>query len=96
MVGHCGGRKTDGDCVHRVTLADTASGWTECVAMRTRNQMLAMEAFDKVTADLPFAMLRWMSDPLVHMHARNRWLKSLVERVSTQGTARVDLSVAAG
>jgi hypothetical protein len=43
-------------------LTDIASGWTECVAMRTRNQMLIIEGFDKVAAELPFAMLGVDSD----------------------------------
>ena len=62
MVEHCGDPKTDGDFVHTLTLTDIASGWTECVAMRTRNQMLVIEAFDKVSVDLPFAMLGVDSD----------------------------------
>jgi hypothetical protein len=48
MVEHCGGVKTDGDFVHTLTLTDIASGWTECVSMRMRNQMLIIEALDKV------------------------------------------------
>lgn len=56
MVEHCGGSKTDGEFVHTLTLTDIASGWTECVAMRTRNQMLVIDAFEKVAAGLPFAM----------------------------------------
>jgi hypothetical protein len=62
MVEHCGGPKTDGDYVHTLTLTDIASGWTECVAMRVRDQMLVVEAFEKVAADLPFAMLGVDSD----------------------------------
>ena len=62
MVEHCGGPKTDGDYVHTLTLTDIASGWTECVAMRMRNQMLVIEGFDSVAADLPFAMLGVDSD----------------------------------
>ena len=45
MVEHCGGAKTEGDYVHTLTLTDIASGWTECVAMRVRDQMLVIEAF---------------------------------------------------
>ncbi|MFM0557696.1 hypothetical protein P0D69_43190 [Paraburkholderia sediminicola] len=55
MVEHCGGPKTDGEFVHTLTLTDIPSGWTECVAMRTRNQVLVIEA-EKVATDLPFAM----------------------------------------
>ncbi|MFN9503898.1 MAG: transposase family protein [Rubrivivax sp.] len=62
MVEHCGGPKTDGDYVHTLTLTDIATGWTECVAMRVRDQMLVIEAFDKVAAELPFAMLGVDSD----------------------------------
>lgn len=62
MVEHCGGSKTDGEFVHTLTLTDIASGWTECVAMRTRNQMRVIEAFEKAAADLPFAMLGVDSD----------------------------------
>src|ERR1700738_5222230 len=51
MVEHCGGSKTDGEFVHTLTLTDIASGWTECVAMRTRNQMLVIEALEKAAAD---------------------------------------------
>lgn len=62
MVEHCGGVKTGGDFVHTLTLTDIASGWTECVSMRVRNQMLVIEALDKVAIDLPFAMLGVDSD----------------------------------
>jgi hypothetical protein len=62
MVEHCGGPKTDGDFVHSLVLTDIASGWTECAAMRVRNQILVIEGFDKVAADLPFEMLGVDSD----------------------------------
>jgi len=45
-----------------LTLTDIATGWTECVAMRVRNQMLVIEGLDKAAADLPFAMLGVDSD----------------------------------
>ena len=57
MVEHCGGPKTDGNYVHTLVLTDIASGWTECVAMPVRNQLLIVEAMIKVAADLPFPML---------------------------------------
>jgi hypothetical protein len=38
MVEHCGGVKTEGEFVHTLTMTDIASGWTECVAMRVRDQ----------------------------------------------------------
>jgi hypothetical protein len=62
MVEHCGGPKTDGDYVHTLTLTDIATGWTECVALRMREQMLVIEAFDKVADELPFPMLGVDSD----------------------------------
>ncbi len=62
MVEHCGGPKTDGDYVHSLVLTDIASGWTECVAMRLRNQWLVIESLVKVADDLPFAMLGVDSD----------------------------------
>ncbi|WP_239142695.1 hypothetical protein [Variovorax sp. WS11] len=72
MVEHCGGPKTDGDYVHTLTLTDIASGWTECVAMRMRDQMLVIEAFEKVAADLPFAMLGIDSGQRQHLHEPSR------------------------
>lgn len=57
MVEHCGGRKYDGNFVHTLTMTDIASGWTECVAMPVRNQVLVVEGFAKVAAALPFPML---------------------------------------
>lgn len=62
MVEHCGGPKTDGDYVHTLTLTDIATGWTECVALRVREQMLVVDAFDKVADVLPFPMLGVDSD----------------------------------
>ena len=62
MVEHCGGVKTEGEFVHTLTMTDIASGWTECVAMRVRDQMLVIEAFVKVAAELPFTMLGVDSD----------------------------------
>jgi len=57
MVEHCGGVKAEGEFVHTLTMTDIASGWTECVAMRVRDQMLIIEAFEDVAAELPFTML---------------------------------------
>jgi hypothetical protein len=61
-VEHCGGVKNQGEFVHTLRLTDIASGWTECVAMPGTSQMLVIEAFEKVAADLPFAMLGVDSD----------------------------------
>jgi len=62
MVEHCGGPKTDGDFVHSLVLTDIASGWTECLAMRMRNQDLVIEGFKKAACDLSFPMLGVDSD----------------------------------
>ena len=62
MVEHCGGRKYDGNFVHTLTMTDISSGWTECVAMPVRNQLLVVEGFAKFTAALPFPMLGVDSD----------------------------------
>ena len=62
MVERCDGPKIDGDFTHTLTLTDIASGSTECVAMRLRNQMLVMEGFEKAVAYLPFTMLGVDSD----------------------------------
>lgn len=62
MVEHCGGPKTDGDYVHTLTMTDIATGWTECVAMRMREQMLIVGALDQVANVLPFPMLGVDSD----------------------------------
>jgi hypothetical protein len=55
MVEHCGPHNA-GDFVHTLVLTDIASGWTECIAMPTRNQALVCEAFNRAAADLPFAI----------------------------------------
>ena len=57
MVEHYGGIRTGGDFAHTLTLTDIASDWAECVVLRVREQMLIVEAFDKVASELPFAML---------------------------------------
>lgn len=57
MVEHCGGPKTDGNYVHTLVLTDIDSGWTECVAMPVRNQLLVVQGMAKVAADLPFSIL---------------------------------------
>ena len=86
MVEHCGGPKTDGDYVHTLTLTDIASGWTECMAMRVRDQMLVIEAFEKVAADLSFAMLGVDSDTLAEPTRVNcRYTR--LDRTSRSSTA---------
>ena len=43
--------------MHTLTLTVIASDRVECVAILVRKQMLVIEGFDKVAADLPSAML---------------------------------------
>jgi len=62
MVEYCGGPKTDGAFIHTLKLTDIASDWTECIAMRLRNQMLVIEGLEKAAADLPFTILGLNSD----------------------------------
>lgn len=62
IVEHCGGAKTDGDFVHSLVLTDIASGWTECIAMPVRNELLVVEALSIAATDLPFPMLRVDTD----------------------------------
>ena len=45
-----------------LTITDIATGWTECVAMRIREQMLIVGAFEQVAGELPFPMLGVDSD----------------------------------
>ena len=56
LVEHCGGVKQDGDFVHSLVMTDIASGWTECIAMQVRNQLLVVEGFAKASQDMPFAI----------------------------------------
>jgi len=55
LVEHCGGI-TEGTFVHSLVLTDVASGWTECVAMPAREQLLVIEGFAYARKQLPFPM----------------------------------------
>ncbi len=56
LVEHCGGVKQDGNFVHSLVMTDIATGWTECIALPVRNQLLVVEGFAKAGQDLPFAI----------------------------------------
>ena len=56
MVEHCGGPKHDGNFVHSFVLTDIASGWTECIALPMRNQVLTIRAIVQAQHQLPFKM----------------------------------------
>ena len=61
FVEHCGGI-AEGTFVHSLVLTDVASGWTECVALPAREQLLVIEGFAKVCAELPFPIHGLNSD----------------------------------
>ena len=62
LVEHFGGPKVDGNFVHLLVLTDIATGWTECIAMQVRNQLLVVEGFAKAANDLPFPIIGIDSD----------------------------------
>jgi len=63
---HFAGTKTDGGFVHTPTLTDIASGWTQCLFIRTNKQMLRIEALKKVASDL----VRLLRET---RHAQKKW-----------------------
>ncbi|WP_124320879.1 hypothetical protein [Pseudomonas chlororaphis] len=56
LVTHCG-RHLSGTFLWTLSLADIASGWTECAALPARNAELIIRAFDRVQKSLPFPLL---------------------------------------
>lgn len=56
LVTHCGTRAS-GSFVHTMVLTDVASGWTECIALPVREQVLIVEAITAAAARLPFPLL---------------------------------------
>jgi hypothetical protein len=61
FVEHCGGI-AEGTFVHSLVLTDVASGWTECVALPAREQLLVIEGFTYARKQLPFPMRGLNSD----------------------------------
>jgi len=61
FVEHCGG-VAEGTFVHSLVLTDVASGWTECVALPAREQILVIEGFAQVRAVLPFPVRGFNGD----------------------------------
>ena len=53
LVAHCGGWMA-GSVVHTLLLTDVATGWTECVPLIARDQVLIVEALEQVRKALPF------------------------------------------
>ena len=56
LVVHCGTRLV-GSFVHSLVLTDIASGWTECVALPVREQILIVEAINGLRPRLPFPLM---------------------------------------
>jgi hypothetical protein len=55
LVAHCGGSMA-GSVVHTLVLTDVATGWTECVPLIARDQILIVEALEQVRKRLPFPL----------------------------------------
>ena len=56
LVVHSG-PSTRGSYVQTLVLTDIASGWTECAPLLVREQHLLTEVLNKLTAEMPFALL---------------------------------------
>lgn len=61
LVAHCGDTM-EGQFVNTLTCVDISTGWTECLAVLTRNKQTVFEAIKVVRARLPFALLGIDSD----------------------------------
>jgi hypothetical protein len=61
LVAHCGDTM-EGQFVNTLTCVDVSTGWTECLAVLTRNKQTVFEAIKVVRARLPFALLGIDSD----------------------------------
>ena len=57
LVEHCGGVKQDRNFVHSLVMTDIASGWTECLSMQVRNQLLVVEGIAPAQSVLPFSIV---------------------------------------
>jgi len=61
LVAHCG-ETAEGQFVNTLTCVDVSTGWTECLAVRQRNQQTVFEAIQAMRARLPFSLLGIDSD----------------------------------
>jgi hypothetical protein len=61
LVAHCG-ETTEGQFVNTLTCTDISTGWTECLAVRQRNQQTVFEAIQTMRTRLPFLLLGLDSD----------------------------------
>lgn len=61
LVAH-GGESVAGCFAHTLTLTDIASGWTECVALATREGSLIVEALECLRTTMPFPLRGFDTD----------------------------------
>lgn len=60
FVAHSG-TSSSGSFVQTMVLTDIATGWTECVAIRTRESGLVITAVKQACSLIPFPLLVWTS-----------------------------------
>jgi hypothetical protein len=56
LVAHCGDT-VEGQFVNTLTCVDVSTGWTECLAVLSRNKLTVLEAIKVMRTRLPFALL---------------------------------------
>ena len=61
LVAHCGAT-TAGQYLNTLTVTDLATGWTECLAILHKSQLLVSEAIRALRTRLPFPLLGIDSD----------------------------------
>ena len=61
LVAHCGDT-VEGQFVNTLTCVDVSTGWTECLAVLTRNKQIVFEAIKVMRSLLPFDLLGIDSD----------------------------------
>jgi hypothetical protein len=73
---HHSGPHTDGTYVHTLQLIDVATGWSERVAVLGRGYLAMQDAFQRILARLPFAVLELHPDnggEFFNAHLRRFW-----------------------
>lgn len=61
LVAHCG-QTTAGQYLNTLTVTDLATGWTECLAILHKSQVLVAQAIRELRTRLPFPLLGIDSD----------------------------------
>jgi hypothetical protein len=56
LVAHCG-TSARGSFLHTLVLTDVSTGWTECVALRSKGRYAVLEGVGRTRLVLPFTML---------------------------------------